>query len=181
MTLATVPEAVQWIGALSGAAAVLLTTTVIVREWLSRRRDQASRISAWADLVTPLRAATDDGLAIGPGPGKSVRVQVRNTSDAPVYDFRAWVHANYARDAFVMGTHERQILPPGVDVVWADWVELPEGGLAGKPYVDLTFQDEHGRRWERRYDGGLGPDYRSPYARKRKPLGRRAWTRDAPP
>jgi hypothetical protein len=124
-----------------------------------RRRDQASRISAWAEAVEPLRTENEEGAKIAGQPGQvSIRVHVRNASDAPVYDFHVWVHHDYSPDSAVMGSHERHILPPGETIVYADYVELPESGLAGKPYVDLSFKDESGKRWQRLFDGGLGPD-----------------------
>jgi hypothetical protein len=85
-----------------------------------------------------------------------------------VYDFHVWVHHDYRPDSSVMGSQKRHILPPGETVVDADWVELPENGLAGKPYVDLSFKDERSRGWQRLFDGGLGPDRLSRKGRSKR-------------
>lgn len=164
-TATQIPAWVSWASGLSAPGAVLLSVTVLGRDRRARREHQARLVSAWAVEVTPLRAETDNGALITGGSGKSVRVAVRNASDAPVYDFHAWVRKDYAPRSGSMGSHLLHLLPPGESVVWADWVELPEGGLAGQPYVDLTFKDEHGRRWQRLHDGGLGPDRLSPEGR----------------
>jgi hypothetical protein len=165
----SVPSWIQWAAGLSAPAAVALTITVVLRDWRSRRRDQASRISAWAEAVEALRSENEEGATISGEPGQvSVRVRVRNASEAPVYDFHVWVHYDYSPDSPVMGSQERHILPPGETVVYADWVELPKSGLAGKPYVDLSFKDERGRRWQRLFDGGLGPDRLSREGRRKR-------------
>lgn len=109
-------------------------------------------------------------------PGQSsVRVAVRNASDAPVYDFEARVLHTFAPDAGSVGSHELHLLPPGEHDVWVDWIELPPSGLAGKPYVDFTFKDENGRRWQRLHDGGLGKDRTSRAGRSAGPWQRLRW------
>jgi len=163
--VATVPAWVEWAAGLSAPAAVLLSITVLNRDRKARREHQARLVSGWAAEVSPLRTETETGVQITNRTGRSVRVVVRNASDAPIYDFYAWVRHNYAPDAGGMGSHHLHLVPPGESEVWVDWVEIPESGLAGKPFVDLTFKDEYGRRWQRLNDGGLASDRISPEGR----------------
>lgn len=168
------PEFIEWLSGLSAVVALAIAGLVVWRDHRQGRRDQASRISAWAAEVTPARTRTETGATISSRPGQvSVRVHVRNASDAPVYDFEARVRHHYGPDAPSMGSHELHMLPPGEQDVWADWIELPEGGLAGTPYVSFTFKDEKGLRWQRLHTGGLGRDRTSHHGRRVAPRWRR--------
>lgn len=147
-----------WFGAIATSGALLITATVFLRQNTDRRTEQARRVSCWPVEETDLRTQTERGLAINPGSGQSVRVTVRNASELPIYDVIAWVRFNYLPDSGASGSQDRVIVPPGDTDVWVDWVEFPEGGLAGDPHVDLTFRDASGKRWQRLHDGSFGPD-----------------------
>lgn len=117
--------------------------------------------------MTDLRTETERGVPLGHGGGQSVQVRVRNASELPVYEVSVWVRYSYAPDSGWMGSQERVIVPPGDTDVWADWVNYPSSGLADDPYVDLSFRDSSGRRWQRLHDGSFGRDRISPEGRRR--------------
>jgi hypothetical protein len=154
--------------------AFLIAALAFMRQTADRRTEQARQVCCWPVEVRSLRTHTERGVPIGSGGGQSVRVRVRNASELPVYEVSVWVHFSYSPDAGSMGSQERVIVPPGDTDVWADWVELPKSGLADDPYVDLSFRDSAGRRWQRLHDGSFGPDRISPE-------GRRAATRRSSP
>jgi len=151
-------SAPAWFGAVVTSLAFLIAASAYARQRSDRRTEQARAVCCWPVEVAPLRTTTERGVEIGPGKGRSVRVTVRNASELPVYEVSVWVHFDYRLDSSMMGSHERVIVPPGDTDVWADWIELPEGGLADMPYVDLTFRDAAGSRWQRLHDGTFGSD-----------------------
>jgi len=159
-------SAPAWFGAIVTSLAFLIAAVAFLRQTDDRRTEQARKVCCWPIEVTDRRTTTERGLPLGHGVGQSVRVRVRNASELPVYDVSVWVHFSYAPDAGSMGSHERVIVPPGDTDVWADWVEFPPSGLADDPYVDLSFRDSSGRRWQRLYDGSFGPDRISPEGRR---------------
>lgn len=130
-------------------------------------RDQARKLSAWAIEVRPVRMETDLGVPIAMT-GSSVLVRVRNGSEEPVYDAHVWVRSHYGTGAPMMGSHEQILIPPGESEIWVDGVELSEGGLAGMPFVELTFRDAGERLWQRTHDGVLMPDQLSPAGLRRR-------------
>lgn len=147
-----------WFGAASTSLAFVIAAVAFLRQTTDRRTEQARRVCCWPVEVTELRTETGRGVLVGPGDGQSVRVRVRNTSELPVYDLAVWVHFSYDPEAPRSGSHQRVIVPPGDTDVWADWVDFPASGLADDPFVDLTFRDSSGRRWQRLHDGSFGPD-----------------------
>jgi hypothetical protein len=159
-------SAPAWASGIITALAFLIAALAYRQQLADRRTDQARRVCCWPVEVVPLRKATERGVQLGHGGGQSVMVRVRNASELPVYEVSVWVRFNYSPDAGSMGSHERVVVPPGDTDVWADWVELPEGGLADDPYVDITFRDASGQRWQRLHDGSFGPDRLSPEGRK---------------
>jgi hypothetical protein len=149
---ASMPE---WIGAIATAGTLVVAVVLLFREIQYRRNQQSRLVSAWVESVEELRTRDQFGRPIVPTPGaKSVLIRARNGSAAPVYRFEAWVRHHYGSDSG-MTAGQPALLPPGETLVWVDFVELPEGGLAGFPQVDITFTDEGGRRWSRRYDGRI--------------------------
>lgn len=151
------PNAADWLAAVGTVGAVLLGLFVLAREQRDRRKVQARSVNAWAVEVRPKRDRTELGVIVGMS-GKCVVVEAHNSSTEPVYDFHAWVHHNLAPDSGSMGSHERAVLPPGAHTIFVDGVDIPDGGLAHLPYVDVTFRDTAGRRWQRLYTGKLARD-----------------------
>lgn len=160
------PNAADWIGAFGTGGALLLGVYVLFREQRDRRRAQARQVNAWAVDVLPKRHETETGAIVGMK-GKCVEVTAQNTSLEPVYDLHVWVHHNYDPHATRTGSLERSILPPGSHEIYVDGIEIPEGGLAGLPYVDVTFRDTAGRRWQRLHNGELSRDRSSPEGKER--------------
>lgn len=159
------PNAAQWLGAVGTAGALLIGVLVYWQGLRDRRREQARRINAWATKVGPKRDVTEMGVRVGME-GASVEVCVANNSHEPAYDFHVWVHRDLSPTSGSMGSHERPILPPGQHSIVVDGVDIPEGGLAHLPYVDVTFKDSAGRRWQRTYEGSLVRDRMSPHGRR---------------
>ena len=157
----------DWVAALGTVGALLLGFAILFREQLDRRIGHARRVNAWAVEVLPKRDMTESGAIVGMD-GKCVVVAVQNSGVEPAYDVHVWVHHSYSPNAPRSGSHERSVLPPGLHEFFVDGVCLSEGGLAGLPYVDVTFRDAGGRRWQRLYSGELSSDKTSPYGRTRR-------------
>lgn len=145
----------------AGAAVAALAFLSRLRERHERHTDEARRMSAWAVEVAPLRTEDDRGRHISPIAGaSSVLVRVSNRNDVGI-EGSAIVRQHYGPDSGSLIGFE-QVFPPGETDVWVDGVELPEGGLAGMPYVDLAFRDSRGRRWVVRHGSRLSPDRCTP-------------------
>lgn len=170
------PSAADWIAAFGTGGALLLGVLVLFREQRDRRRAQARQVNAWAVEVRPKRETTESGVLVAME-GNCVKVTAQNNSLEPVYDMHVWVHHSYDPRASRTGSHERSILPPGSHDIYVDGIKMPEGGLAGLPYVDVTFRDTAGRRWQRLRDGELSRDKTSPEGMERllRYRFRRAW------
>jgi hypothetical protein len=147
-----------WLSAVLSAAALLVTLWVVLfRDRRERLEMQARKVSAWVDSVHDLRAENEFGAVIaaaGGLRGKSVKIAVHNGSDEPAYDFVPTVWSSYAPDAGKQ-TIEPVMVRPGESFLWVDGVELPEGGPAGHPWVDIEFKDAQERRWQRAHDGAF--------------------------
>ncbi len=169
----------DWIAAVGTAGALLIGMFVLAREQRDRRRSLARQVNAWAVDVQPKRDETETGTLVGMA-GKCVVVEALNSGPEPVYDFHVWVHHDLAPNSGMIGSHERSILPPGSHTIYVDGVDIPESGLADKPYVDLTFRDSGNRRWQRLYNGKLSRDRISPEGKEVLPSYRlRRWLRRA--
>jgi hypothetical protein len=143
------------IGAIATAGTLGVGLFLLFREIQYRRNEQSRLVSAWVEAIQELRTSDQFGHHIAPMPGaKSVRIRARNGSAAPVYRFEAWVRHHYGADSR-MTAGQPALLPPGETLVWVDFVQLPEGGLAGFPEVDITYTDEGGKRWSRSHDGRI--------------------------
>ncbi len=151
------PTVADWIAAFGTGGALLLGMLVLFRDQSDRRRAQARQVNAWAVEVLSKRERTETGAIVGLE-GNCVKVTALNNSLEPVYDMHVWVHHNYHPQAPRSGSHERSILPPGSHDIHVDGIEIPESGLAGLPYVDVTFRDTAGRRWQRLHNGDLSRD-----------------------
>jgi len=160
----------EW-GSIATVGTLIVAILLLIRESQDKRRRQAQLISAWAVGVSPQRSSDEFGRPISHvEKANSVLVHVRNGSEGPVYKFQAWVLNSFAPDAARIGSAER-LLPPGETELWVDSVELPDGGLAEFPRVEVTFRDERGKRWQRTYDGAFGPDAISREGRRSKRFG----------
>lgn len=166
----------DWIAAIGTAGALLIGMFVLALEQRDRRRAQARQINAWAVDVQPKREETEIGVLVGQE-GNCVVVEVHNSSPEPVYDFHVWVHHNFASNSWVSGSQERSILPPGSHTIYVDGISIPQGGLADMPYVDVTFRDTAGRRWQRLHSGELSRDRTSREGRDRLRFLLRGWWR----
>lgn len=176
--------AVDWLGAVGTAVALLIGVFVLAREQRDRRRAQARQVNAWAVEILPKRDVAEVGphTAIVAMDGSCVVVEAVNNSSEPVYAFHVWVRHNLAPGTGGMGSHERRLLPPGSHRIHVDGVQIPEGGLADWPPVDVTFKDSGGRRWQRLHTGDLGRDRLSPEGRSRLLRYRlRGWWRRTKP
>lgn len=151
------PTAADWIAAFGTGGALVLGVLVLFREQRDRRRTQERQVNAWAVGILPKRETTETGVTVGMK-GNCVKVTAQNNSLEPVYDIHVWVHHSHDPNAPRTGSHERSILPPGPHNIYVDGIEIPEGGLAGLPYVDVTFRDAAGRRWQRLHNGELSRD-----------------------
>lgn len=144
------------IGPVATAVSLAIAFWVLSREQRDRRTAQARRISAWSVEVAEPREDVEHG-AVNTMGGKSVRVKAKNASEEPVYEFTVWVHFDLSPKSGRIGSLDR-VLPPGEHDVWVDGVQIPEGGLAAFPTLDVTFVDTRGRRWQRLHNGRLGRD-----------------------
>jgi hypothetical protein len=149
--------AAAWLSAIGTVGALFTGMVVFAREQRDRRRGQARQVNAWAVDVLPEREQTERGLVVGME-GDCVLVRALNTSPEPVYEFHVWVHHNLAPDSGRIGSLDRSILPPGSHEIYVDGVQIPDGGLADMPHVDVTFRDTAGRRWQRLYTGRFSRD-----------------------
>lgn len=157
----------DWIAALGTVGALIASLVVLryeinVRRADSRerieeeRRSQARRISCWPLEVKARRDVDEMGRSLqGMGGNSSVRVALRNASAEPAYDVVVHVRHTYEKSAGAMGSFPFLLPPDTTREVWVDGVDLPGGGLAGLPYVELVFRDVKGRRWLRAHSGRL--------------------------
>ncbi|GJM38421.1 MAG: hypothetical protein DHS20C19_17880 [Acidimicrobiales bacterium] len=149
--------AADWLAAIGTVGALMTAILVLARDTLDRRRNQARKVNAWAVEILPKRDRSDNGALVAME-GSCVLVRALNTGEEPAYDFHVWVHHDFSPQSAIMGSHDRTILHPGSQDVYVDGVQLPEGGLASLPLVDVTFRDAAGRRWQRLHTGQLSRD-----------------------
>ncbi|MEY2475113.1 MAG: hypothetical protein QOG87_428 [Actinomycetota bacterium] len=163
----------EWVAAVGTAGAVLASAFLLRHEIQGRRDDereraalrttefaeakrrQASALSAWALATAPPREHDENGNRVQMGGNASVRVAVRNGSDEPAYNVRAYVRFHYGEDAGSMGSHPHLVPPASTIEFWVDGIELPEGGLAYLPHIELVFTDARGTHWARLHNGRL--------------------------
>ncbi len=141
--------------------AVLVARSNRAEKRRERRLGQAMKISARVVEVTSVRTRNDFGAPLGSTAGCSVRLLARNGSDEPVDAFTAWVRHDYSSTPSRTGGYSLP-LSPGEQEYWVDNVDLPPGGLAQHPLIDITFQDVRRRRWQRLAGGPVQRDRLSP-------------------
>jgi hypothetical protein len=146
----TVPD---WLAAVGTLLAFAVALRLLFKELDARReneedrrREQASRVAAWARPV-------------GAGPNDHA-MMLRNNSEQPVTAVRL-VMEHPDMPEVVTREESWDLVPPGEQRVDDMWVTGPPGP------VTLTFTDAAGHRWTRRPDGRLvEPD--RPRRRSRK-------------
>jgi len=171
----TVPD---WVTAFGTLAAFAVALRLLAKELAARReveqdrrREQASRVACWVQLVEdkdqpPMPWAPDR-------PARVVAAVLQNGSEEPVYDCRVHLEIDPAAEGtflkvvdgdFQKGerrlTLKERTLPPGR-------IQHPLSlGRADIPYVStwMTFTDAAGRRWTRHPRGQL--EGSSPEARR---------------
>jgi hypothetical protein len=117
------------------------------READERRRDQAYRIYTWEERATSY-------LEGGTEPSNVVSINVRNTSDQPIYEVNfSWRINTSSGTVLAEQTIRTKPLMPGQDHY--DTVPVPDGVASTDFGAVVTFRDRAGLWWRARPDGTL--------------------------
>ncbi len=137
--------ATDWIAAVAGIVALLLTAGLFwfnqFQQRADERRKQAALVSSWAHRVEPGDVQR--------------RVSVSNQSDEPVYELEAYLPPrNFAPGE--PGTFRVTVLPPKATIErLVTRADPSHPGPRYIPRLQLSFIDRNGRRWLRDRDGKL--------------------------
>jgi hypothetical protein len=116
------------------------------READERRRAQAYRVYTWEERVTRHR--------VGDEPADEVTINVRNTSEQPIYEVRfSWRKQTPSGTVPVHQTLRAKPLMPGDED--SDTAPVPSDLASAKFDAVVIFRDRAGLQWRTRPDGVL--------------------------
>jgi hypothetical protein len=127
----------DWVGGLGTAAAFGITAFVIGGDVQRRRRDKASRVSYYFELVEP--------ASLRDNPRNDYRYHVHNYSDNSIYSVFLYHSVNIEDRKMKVET----VLLPGDE--WT--IRTGDWDYANMPR--LAFRDAHGKRWNKDKSGKL--------------------------
>jgi len=136
----------SWIGAIGTAGATLIATiTLALEAWRRRcdkRKEQATRITAWILTGQKLEQKTED------------IIRISNQSLSPAYRCVATFVINEHDGRHSQADYRRMVttLPPGE---WQLAAPKGWGGMCYRPGVEIAFTDARGVHWIRNAVGQL--------------------------
>jgi hypothetical protein len=132
MTILSLPGDPVTYEAIGTVGAFTIALVVYVGSTRDRRREQASRVSAWVEAVA---GSTGD-----------VALKLLNGSDQPVHDLYVTPTGSRRSEA---EPYVPAILPPGTQSIPTDPGVVAATGYDLPAPVDLVFADAFGRQWHR--------------------------------